>query len=151
MRDLALTEKDIQVAKEKVVEKAQSVLKTDLVKVILYGSCARGDYHADSDIDVALLTKCNRDDAKKYNNALGDIATDFAMEYYQVVNFVCFPYEEFEEKKAGIHILEILSRKGACYMDKEYYQKSSVDCLYIRSREGTPKLRCDLSTPLFCI
>ena len=78
MRDLALTEKDIQVAKEKVVEKAQSVLKTDLVKVILYGSCARGDYHADSDIDVALLTKCNRDDVKKYNNALGDIATDFA-------------------------------------------------------------------------
>lgn len=112
MRDLALTEKDIQVAKEKVVEKAQSLLKTDLVKVILYGSCARGDYHADSDIDVALLTKCNRDDVKKYNNALGDIATDFAMEYYQVVNFVCLPYEEFEEKKGWYPYFRNIEQEG---------------------------------------
>lgn len=99
MDDLILTDKVIEVAKEELVEKAQNLLQADLVKVILYGSCARGDYTGDSDVDIALLTKCNRESAKKYYSGLGDIATDFAMEHYQVVNFVCLPYNEFQEKK----------------------------------------------------
>ena len=56
MVDLILTDKDIEVAKDEIVEKTQNLLQTDLVKVILYGSCARGDYKADSDVDIALLT-----------------------------------------------------------------------------------------------
>lgn len=112
MRELTLTDKDIQAAKEKIVEKVHEILKSDLIKVILYGSCARGDYTVDSDIDIALLTKCSRDDVKKYNGALGDIATDFAMEYYQVINFVCLPYEEFEEKKVWYPYFRNIEKEG---------------------------------------
>lgn len=112
MKDLALTDKDIEVAKEELVGKTQDLLKTDLVKVILYGSCARGDYTADSDIDIALLTKCGRNDAKKYSNGLGNIATDFAMKYYQVVNFVCLPYDEFQEKKDWYPYFRNIEQEG---------------------------------------
>ncbi len=99
MVDLTLTDKEIKAAKEELVEKTQNLLNSDLVKIILYGSCARGDYNADSDVDIALLTRCDRESAKKYYSGLGDIATNFAMEHYQVVNFVCLPYDEFQEKK----------------------------------------------------
>ena len=112
MVDLILTDKDIEVAKDEIVEKTQNLLQTDLVKVILYGSCARGDYKADSDVDIALLTKCDRESAKKYDHALADIATDFAMKYYQVVNFVCLPYDEFQEKKDWYPYFRNIDREG---------------------------------------
>ena len=112
MKDLTLTDKEIEIAKEEIVEKTQNLLKADLVKIILYGSCARGDYNADSDIDIALLTKCDRDDAKKYSNGLGYIATDFAMKYYQVVNFVCLPYDEFQEKKDWYPYFRNIEQEG---------------------------------------
>ena len=112
MNDLILTDKEIEDAKEKIVEKAQDLLQSDLVKVILYGSCARGDYNADSDVDIALLTKCDRESAKKYYSGLGDIATDFALEHYQIVNFVCLPYDEFQEKKDWYPYFRNIEKEG---------------------------------------
>ena len=69
-----------------------------MVKIILYGSCARGDYTEDSDIDIALLLKSDRLKAKKYGSVLANIATELAMKYFAVVNFVCLPYEEYIDK-----------------------------------------------------
>ena len=126
MVDLRLTDKDIKVAKEEIVEKTQNLLKTDLVKVILYGSCARGDYKADSDVDIALLTKCDRESAKKYNRALADIATDFAMKYYQVVNFVCLPYDEFQEKKDWYPYFRNIDREGQVLFEENVGYSSTL-------------------------
>lgn len=39
-------------------------MERGLIKVVLYGSCARGDYTQDSDIDIALVTACDRLEAK---------------------------------------------------------------------------------------
>ena len=50
-----------------------------MVKIILYGSCARGDYTEDSDIDIALLLKSDRLKAKKYGSVLANIATELAL------------------------------------------------------------------------
>ena len=66
--------------------------------MILYGSCARGDYTRESDVDIALLTKCDRMEAKKYDDGLDAIATQLAMKYFAVVNFVCLPQDEFIKK-----------------------------------------------------
>ena len=112
MVDLILTDKAIEVAKDEIVEKTQNLLQSDLVKVILYGSCARGDYKADSDVDIALLTRCDREAAKKYYHALADIATDFAMKHYQVVNLVCLPYDEFQEKKDWYPYFRNIEKEG---------------------------------------
>lgn len=79
--------------------KACEVLGTELKECRLYGSCARGDYNDDSDIDIALIVKCDRLSAKQYNAKLADIATELAMKYFAVVNFVCLPHLEYEEKK----------------------------------------------------
>lgn len=48
--------------KEKIALKdfaceAKNILGDNLVKILLYGSKARGDFHKDSDIDVALIVK----------------------------------------------------------------------------------------------
>lgn len=90
----------------------RDIMKTDLVEIILYGSCARGDYTQESDIDIALLTRCYRLEVKKYGDDLAHIATKIAMKYFAVVNFECLPYEEFEEKKAWYAYFKNIESEG---------------------------------------
>ena len=99
MKELVLDERTVNIVKLEATKLTSELMREDLVEVILYGSCARGDYTGDSDIDIALITKCNRMEAKKYSNALAGIATTLAMKYFAIVNFVCLPYDEFVEKK----------------------------------------------------
>ncbi|MDY2598334.1 MAG: nucleotidyltransferase domain-containing protein [Lachnospiraceae bacterium] len=96
--NLALNDETIHAVKDDVVYEVRNLMKGDLVEIILYGSCARGDYTDDSDIDIALITKCDRMEAKKYSSGLAEIATELAMKYFAVVNFVCLPFEEYYAK-----------------------------------------------------
>ena len=99
MDKLTLTNEIIINVKKEAVDSVRQLMGMDLREAILYGSCARGDYHEDSDIDIALITKCGRMEAKKYDDGLDEIASQLAMKYFAVVNFVCLPYDEFMEKR----------------------------------------------------
>ena len=112
MNELALDERTINIVKLEAAKLASELMCDDLVEVILYGSCARGDYSADSDIDIALITKCDRMEAKKYSDELAGIATTLAMEYFAIVNFVCLPYDEFAEKKTWYAYFRNIDREG---------------------------------------
>ena len=90
---------DVTNAKNHLIKLIPPVLKNDLVQMIMYGSCARGDYNDDSDIDIALLTRCDRKTAKKYDDLLMDIVTEIAMQLDMLVEYICIPYTEFETKK----------------------------------------------------
>ena len=89
MYNVILNDNLINEVKEECTSLVRDLLKEDLVEVVLYGSCARGDYTEDSDIDIALLTKSDRLEVKKYENALATIATEIAMKHFAIVNFVC--------------------------------------------------------------
>jgi predicted nucleotidyltransferase len=43
-------------------------LEDDMLECRLYGSCARGTYSDESDIDILVLTRCNRIEMKKFQN-----------------------------------------------------------------------------------
>ena len=49
-----MTEK-IREAVERFVEKTKKIYGVRLQSIILYGSCARGDFEKDSDIDILVL------------------------------------------------------------------------------------------------
>lgn len=112
MNDLLLDKKTIDKVKREAACMASKLMQDDLVEVILYGSCARGDYTDDSDIDIALITKCDRLEVKKYDDALAGIATALAMKYFAIVNFVCLPYDEFVEKKTWYAYFRNIDREG---------------------------------------
>ena len=112
MQELALNDKIIEKIKTEVPELVQTLMQDDLVEIVLYGSCARGDYTEDSDVDIALLTKSDRIEAQKYTGELSMIATELAMKYFAVVNFVCLPYEEFVEKKSWYSYFKNIEKEG---------------------------------------
>lgn len=112
MYESTMNDNVINLVKEESTYLVRDLLKEDLVEAVLYGSCARGDYTEDSDIDIALLTKSNRIEAKKYNDGLAAIATEMAMKHFVIVNFVCLPYEEFLEKKAWYAYFKNIAKEG---------------------------------------
>lgn len=59
---------DIEHAVDILKEKIPLNMKNHVKKIVIYGSCARGDYTENSDIDVAILTDCGRLQAKKYDD-----------------------------------------------------------------------------------
>lgn len=102
----------IEKVKNESVPLVRKTMGNDVKKIILYGSCSRGDFSEDSDIDIALLTSCNRMEVKKYNDSLAEISTEFAERYLAIVNFVCLPEEEFEEKKGWYPYFRNIEREG---------------------------------------
>ena len=101
---------------EKVVNQSTAeiptLMKADVREIILYGSCARGDYTDDSDIDVAILTDSDRKEVKRYGDGLDDLAARIGMETFAVVNYVCLPYQEFEDKKSWYPYFMNISKEG---------------------------------------
>ena len=112
MHELALNDEIIRSVKKEMVPRVCELMQSDLVEIILYGSCARGDYTDDSDIDIALLTRCDRADAKRYSGGLAEIATELAMKYFAVVNFVCLPYDEYILKNEWYDYFHSIKEEG---------------------------------------
>lgn len=112
MQNLTLDNTILRKITGKIPEQICKIMKDDIVEIVLYGSCARGDYTDDSDIDIALITKSDRLEAKKYAGELAALATTIAMNYFAVVNFVCLPYDEFVEKKSWYAYFKNIETEG---------------------------------------
>lgn len=51
-----------------------------LIKIILYGSYARGDYHENSDVDIMILTKMSEAEIIKIAYVVYDLAFEIELE-----------------------------------------------------------------------
>lgn len=63
------------------VMEVQKIYGVHLRKVILYGSYARGDYHADSDVDLMILLDMSDVELKAYSRQLSYMTYDFNMDH----------------------------------------------------------------------
>ena len=64
MVNFGLQADKIEKVKKEVTRLICREMGSDIREIIMYGSCARGDYTEDSDIDIALLTGSGRMEAK---------------------------------------------------------------------------------------
>lgn len=73
----------------------KSILGNSLKKIILYGSCARGDYHENSDIDIMILTTLTDEEIERLEVQIFDIAFDFQIDYGFDISVVVKNEEHF--------------------------------------------------------
>lgn len=73
----------------------KALLATDLTKIILYGSYARGEQRENSDIDIMVLTTLNDKEIEKVETSLFDLAFDFQMEYGVDISVIVKNNEHF--------------------------------------------------------
>lgn len=71
----------MQSVMQKYVSSIRKIYGTHLRQVILYGSYARGDYNAESDVDIMILVDLSDMDIKEYRHQLTDLTFDFNMDY----------------------------------------------------------------------
>ena len=126
-KPLPLTSEIIHIVKEEIVKRLRTAIGDNLKECVLYGSCARGDFGDDSDIDIALIVNCSRMEAKKYSQILVDIASEIAMKYYAIINFVCIPYEEYIGKKSWYSYFENISREGVVLYRQDHSRRLSLE------------------------
>ncbi|MBR5357025.1 MAG: nucleotidyltransferase domain-containing protein [Lachnospiraceae bacterium] len=108
----------LEYVKKKTVRDVPKALSDKCRKIILYGSYARGDYSEDSDVDIAILTDSDRTENQKYNAKLDDIATQIGYKTTAVVNYVCLPLNEFEEKKSWYPYFANIERDGVLLYER---------------------------------
>ncbi len=83
-----------------------------LSKIILYGSYARGDYHNDSDIDVAAIVKGSRPQLQHDLKKVWEVSHDLGLEYDILVSPTVIPFDEYEEWKEDLPYYRNIENEG---------------------------------------
>ena len=88
------------------------IFGSKLKKVILYGSYARGDYKADSDIDIMILTTFTDEEIENVENVIYDLAFDFQMRYLVDISVIIKNEEQFNYWLGALPFYDNVQREG---------------------------------------
>ena len=64
------------------IENIKHIYGNFLKKIILYGSYARGDFTATSDVDILILLNMTDEETRSYTDTLVDMTYDFNEEHH---------------------------------------------------------------------
>lgn len=78
-----------------VFERSKKLFGSNLVNGYLYGSYARGDYDAESDVDILLTVDCDDDVIRAHNKSLAKIDSDLSLGHNVTVSITMKPLEQF--------------------------------------------------------
>ena len=82
------------------------------IRIILYGSYARGDFHVDSDVDIMVLADMAPEDINHYANKLYDLTYDFEMKYDVEINPVVQSKVTYEQWKNAYPFFMNIEKEG---------------------------------------
>lgn len=78
-----------------LVEGILSILESQVIRIVLYGSVARGTNTAESDVDIALLLNGNL--SRETEDKLSDLIVDLNLKYDIVLSVIDINYEMFKK------------------------------------------------------
>ena len=78
-----------------LVEGILSILESQVIRIVLYGSIARGTNTAESDVDIALLLNGNL--SRETEDKLSDLIVDLNLKYDIVLSVIDIDYEMFKK------------------------------------------------------
>ncbi len=87
---------DIKLILEEFVTTIKPYLGNEIQSIVLYGSYARGDFNAQSDLDIMILVGSSDNDIKKYENIVYDCAFELELKYGKVISPVIKNQQFFE-------------------------------------------------------
>ena len=90
----------------------KSVYGEQLVKIVLYGSYARGDYDSESDIDIVALVHGDREILQKQLRRVWDVSSELELEFGTILSPTVIPYEEFEKSRDDLPYYRNIAKEG---------------------------------------
>ena len=90
---MKLDQKQVLRISREVYRACNRVLNGRILDAYLYGSCARGDYHDDSDIDIFLMVDVAVEEIGLFRQKIADIESDLSLEYDVTLSIAVKPAE----------------------------------------------------------
>ena len=95
-----------------IAGKAKEVLRDKLHAVVLYGSYARGDYDAESDVDIMVLADIPRECLAAYKNDFIALSSALGLEYDVVITITLKDTETFYRYLEAVPFYKTVQREG---------------------------------------
>ncbi len=107
-----MTEEKMQrVIKEYILE-AKRQFGVSLKAIILFGSCARGDFNRESDIDLLVLLDTHPEQLSEARNRMRSTADKLDLKYDVVISAVFQNYDIFREYKEASGFYKNIEKEG---------------------------------------
>ena len=87
-----------------------AILKSSAVRVVLYGSVARGTATEESDVDIAVLVKDALD--KNTEDKLSDFLVDMNLKYDKVFSVIDIDYDTFRKWEKVTPFYQNVNKEG---------------------------------------
>lgn len=81
----------------------------------LYGSYARGDYHAESDIDILLTVDLSPEEICDYRRAVAEVSSDLSLKHDITISVAVKSLAQFEMYKADLPYYQNVLKEGIRY------------------------------------
>lgn len=107
-----MCEEKIKEVVTKFAKEAKKIYGASLCDVILYGSCARGDYAEDSDIDIMILMDVAQEEIGKARRQIVDISDQIDLEYDVVLAPVIQNYQLYQQYMPVSRFYQNVQREG---------------------------------------
>jgi predicted nucleotidyltransferase len=93
-----------------LVDGLLAIMESLLVRIVLYGSVARGVQTEESDIDIALLIDGTLDD--ELEDKLSEFIVDMNLKYDKVFSVIDINYEQFKKWEKVLPFYQNVNREG---------------------------------------
>lgn len=90
----------------------KDMLQSNLSRVLVYGSYARGDYRENSDVDVMVLVKLTENEIKGIASNVYDLSYDIELEKGIHISVVIKNEEQFDYWADALPFYRNVSREG---------------------------------------
>ena len=98
-----------------VYRECSKIYPWDIQDAFLYGSYARGDYDAESDIDVLLTVKADGEDIAQYRDMLAEISSDLSLKHAVTISITAKPLEQFLRYSEVVPFYKNVLQQGIRY------------------------------------
>ena len=112
---MPVTEEKIKEIMEKFASEAKKIYGTALHNVILYGSCARGDFEPDSDIDIMVLLDVPQDKISSERKRMLDVSDQLDRDYDVVLTPVFQNYQLYQKYIPVSKFYQNVQKEGVRY------------------------------------
>lgn len=109
---LKKNENEISIIITEIVVEVRKLLKENIHKIVLYGSCARGDYDNESDIDIMIIMNCKREEVSHYRKQISRVASRIGLDNDIEISLLLRDRETFEQNKGLLPFYKNIQREG---------------------------------------
>lgn len=106
------SENELRVITEEIVNETKKLLKEDIYRIILYGSCARGDFDRESDIDIMIVMNCRKEEISSHRKQISKIASRIGLRNDMEISLLLRDKDTFEQGKDVMPFYKNIQREG---------------------------------------